>query len=1108
MDSDDTPTAIDYTIGWICALSDELVVAEAMLDERYPCPPQPPSDHNIYTVGRVASYYTVIAGLPSGDYGTTSATRVAEQMQCTFSALKFTLMVGIGGGAPSDDHDIRLGDIVVSQPSGGKGGVINYRFGKIIDGKEFQCTGFLNKPPQMLLNAVTYLKSKHQLHVPSLCNHLARMIQRHEKLRGTYEYQGEEHDRLFLAEYSHASGKGHCDECDVTKIKHRPSRGNHDPVVHYGLIASADVVIKNAVVRDTIQRQDGILCFEMEAAGLMNGLNCLVIRGISDYSDSHKNNRWRPYAAAAAAAYAKELIGSLPVQEPKTRIGPQSRSGNSQMIPVKCKLEVSLDQFSQFTERSVGRRRALDAADRGLEAAKESTTLRSSGTLDRPVYLNIYPRNNRFFGRPDILQAISKELFPAMEATRRQKSFALYGLAGIGKSQIATEFVYRSMKMFRAIFWVSASSTEKLFQGFSDIARKLNLFDGTTIKDPEAVVPLVKQWFMSTVEPWLLVLDNADDLKIIQSFWPTSDHGAVLVTSQNPASEYQAKMGMEAKPFSPEESATYFREQLGGVKVQKDEARQITESFGHHTLTIKQMASYIRESKCSIPQFRKAYADSTKRRQLLATPNEFSAPGYSHTTATAFAVIFSKLSTDSLCTLGMLSFFDPDRIPETLLEDRQNRVPCLADIMGHHTIMRELGRYSLIDKLEDEANLRLHRIVAYTVAEEFDSDVARAQAAFQSAVAMLHQYFPLQSEARTHMNEKWGECEKYVSHVIAFNERYCKLSEQVTLTLSYDFIELLYCCAWYLYERGQLDPCFSIVRSAESAYNRADLQDHGLLRADMCSLQAGLYNELNQAEKAGEFAIESLKIKEKAVAIKVLDKHHPQLANSYSDLAVFIAGNNQRDAIHLHERAIMIREGSPKYADEQMQPLSLNYMNIGRCWWMEKEFDKATAAYQKSLDIIKDLEEVTGATFAQKCYAMSALANVLIDKGEFDAAFDLYTQSMIVHQQVLGITHHKTAACYNKIASILREQGEFEMAIDYLRLSLQIHTDKHGIDTRREIARTKYQLAQVLCDVGQIEQSNRLKAEAQQLRLQLVEKPPREHDSQEAYDKLVAYFYR
>ncbi|EER38585.1 pfs domain-containing protein [Histoplasma capsulatum H143] len=972
MASDRSPAAIDYTIGWICSLADELVVAEAMLDERYSCPLQSPSDYNIYTVGRVATYNIVVACLPAGLYGTSSATRVAEQMQYTFPTLKFTLMVGIGGGAPSGDHDIRLGDVVVSQPVDGHGGVMHYRFGKIVDGRGFQCTGFLNKPPQMLLNVVEYLKSKHRLHESSLPRHLAHMIERHEKLRGIFEYQGQEHDRLFLAEYSHTSGKGHCDECDLAQTKSRPPRRNHDPVVHYGLIASGDVIMKDAVERNTVQQQYGILCFEMEAAGLMNGLDCLVIRGISDYSDSHKNDRWRPYAAAAAAAYAKELICSLPVQDAKRRI------------------------TSQLSYR-------------GLEAAKVSATLRSQGTLNRPIYLNIYPRNNRFFGRNDILQAISQQLFPAMAGTLRLQSFALYGLAGIGKSQIATEFVYRSMKMFSAIFWVSASSTEKLFQGFTDIARELNLSKGAAIDDQWAIVQLVDQWLMSTVEPWLLVLDNADDLSIIEPFWPTSDHGAVLVTSQNPASGYQlANMGMETKPFSPQESSTYFCEQLGGIGVQENEARQITESFGHHTLTIKQMASCIRESKCSISQFREPYADSTKRRQLLATPNEFSAPGYSHTTATAFGVTFSKLSIDSLCTLGMLSFFDPDRIPETLLEDKQNRIPHLADIISRHTIMRDLGRYSLIDKLEDEANLRLHRIVAHTVAEEIDSDEAKVQRAFQSAVAMLHQYFPLQSESRSHMNEKWTECEKY------------------------------------LFERGRFDLSFSIVGSAELVYNRADLQDHGLLLADLYSLQADMYNELSQAEKAVEFAKRSLKIKEQAVADKALDKHHPQLANSYMDIGVFIAGMNPRGAIRLHEKAIVIREGSPKYADDQMQLLSLNYMNIGRCWWMVKELDKATAAYEKSISIIKELEEATGAPFAH----------------------------------------------------------------EYLNVALKIHLQKSSIDTRPEIARTMFQLSQLLHDVGQIEEGGKLKAEAQKLRFQLAGKLPGEEESQEAYDELVAYFYR
>jgi nucleoside phosphorylase len=84
------------------------------------------------------------------------------------------------------------------------------------------------------------------------------------------------------------------------------------PAIHYGLIASANQLMKDARVRDTLAAEKDVLCFEMEAAGLMNYFPCLVIRGICDYSDSHKNKEWQGYAAMAAAAYAKELLCRIP----------------------------------------------------------------------------------------------------------------------------------------------------------------------------------------------------------------------------------------------------------------------------------------------------------------------------------------------------------------------------------------------------------------------------------------------------------------------------------------------------------------------------------------------------------------------------------------------------------------------------------------------------------------------------------------------------------------------------------------------------------------------------------------------------------------------------
>lgn len=99
-----------------------------------------------------------------------------------------------------------------------------------------------------------------------------------------------------------------CKNCDKDMIVKRPPRSNDHPVVHYGLVASGNQVMKHARTRDALARELGVLCFEMEASGLMDNFPCLVIRGICDYADSHKNKQWQEYAAAAAAAYAKELL--------------------------------------------------------------------------------------------------------------------------------------------------------------------------------------------------------------------------------------------------------------------------------------------------------------------------------------------------------------------------------------------------------------------------------------------------------------------------------------------------------------------------------------------------------------------------------------------------------------------------------------------------------------------------------------------------------------------------------------------------------------------------------------------------------------------------------
>src|SRR5271170_4120693 len=306
------PRAEDFTVAWIVALPVELTAAEAMLDDEF----EDSDDTAQYKLGRIGRHNVVIVCLPAGQIGTISATAVAVELRYKFPAVKIGLMVGIGGGVPSLEADIRLGDVVISQPQGPHGGVVQYDFGKTgLDGFHTR-TGSLNAPPPALLTAVSRLRSNRiagRSNVPVYLSPLADFWEFHRRSAGP--------DILYRASYSHVGGSN-CDQCDKDMIVRRPLRDSEESVIHYGTIASGNQVMKDGLSRDRLSSElGGVLCFEMEAAGLMNSLPSLVIRGICDYSDSHKNKKWQHFAAAAAAACAKEILSFVPAAPHSTGTG-------------------------------------------------------------------------------------------------------------------------------------------------------------------------------------------------------------------------------------------------------------------------------------------------------------------------------------------------------------------------------------------------------------------------------------------------------------------------------------------------------------------------------------------------------------------------------------------------------------------------------------------------------------------------------------------------------------------------------------------------------------------------------------------------------------------
>ncbi|KAJ5988304.1 hypothetical protein N7481_003514 [Penicillium waksmanii] len=432
----------EYTVGWVCALPKEQTAATAMLDRRHAGLPKPQNDPNTYTLGSVGSHNVVIACLPKGQIGNNSAASVATWMISTFPSIKFGLMVGIGGGVPPK---VRLGDVVVSTPVGQFPGVVQWDFGKAKEGGSFERTGSLNNPPTSLLTALTALETEHDLVGSKIPEYLEELREKWPRLVSKY-LPSDLQDMLFKADYEHSrkhvlkdlddtsdvddideeEEEESCRLCDKTKVVKRRPR---DMSVHFGLIASGNQVVKDATLRTKLNKDLGghLLCIEMEAAGLMNNFPCIVIRGICDYADSHKNKDWQEYAAAVAAAFAKEFLAFLQ---------PTDVEGER---PVKEILGQVFDVVSQSGEN-------VKRIKGHLEQKKELKI------LNWITPINYGPEQSDFLGRRQrgtgqwLLESIQ---FQTWKATKNQTMFCP-GMPGAGKTIISSIVIDHLDQEFQA----------------------------------------------------------------------------------------------------------------------------------------------------------------------------------------------------------------------------------------------------------------------------------------------------------------------------------------------------------------------------------------------------------------------------------------------------------------------------------------------------------------------------------------------------------------------------------------------------------------------------------------------------------------------------------
>ena len=304
-------TRDNFEIAIICALALEADAVEALFDHRWDDESQPydkaPGDPNAYSTGAIGRHNVVLAHMPH--MGKANPAAVATNCRVSFTNIKLALVVGVCGVVPSkaDGSEIVLGDVIISDC------VVQYDCGRQLpEGFVRQDTlldalGRPNTEIRSLLAELRDIQGGNSLR-ESMAGYMADLRSEPELAA---EYPGTVRDTLFDPAYPHITDQTTCDErgCNgPVVLRNRLKYYDPQPIVHFGLIASSDTVMKSGKDRDTIAKQEGIIGFEMDSAGLWNSVPYIVIKGACHYADGHKTQVWQRYAAATAAACMKAFL--------------------------------------------------------------------------------------------------------------------------------------------------------------------------------------------------------------------------------------------------------------------------------------------------------------------------------------------------------------------------------------------------------------------------------------------------------------------------------------------------------------------------------------------------------------------------------------------------------------------------------------------------------------------------------------------------------------------------------------------------------------------------------------------------------------------------------
>ncbi|KAG0633463.1 P-loop containing nucleoside triphosphate hydrolase protein [Tuber brumale] len=742
----------------------------------------------------------------------------------------------------------------------------------------------------------------------------------------------------------------------------------------------------------------------------------------------------------------------------------------------------------------------------------------TSPTEPENLYEVPYTRNNNFYGRGEALDALHKALVKnidprgSSQTVTEQSSCVVYGMGGVGKTQVALEYTYRHRDSYDFIFWIQAENEAVLVTSITKISSALGLHKAGNASRKEAIVEGVRKCLEKTKKRWLLVFDNAETWSLLEPCLPRANHGAVLVTSQDNQLGARSAEELHLEPFNSTEGSELLLKHLArtGAHREVEDARKISTQLGGLPLALGYVAGYISITRWSLKEFLNAFENPQVSASIFAMTPPTTTHQYEKSLEKLCEASLKKLEENQQKVIQILSMLNPDGVPGAMLYTDHPDQPDLdflssSKIPDHDTMIGNLASWHLVtlETAQGKTQLSIHRSLQKSILHHLDKNPALFQQIFRLAFALIRKAYPKQSPTHDPQNEHWGTQELYQPHILSLHSVYEKYSMKPTDVEQVAFAELLSDSAYYFWERGTLRDGKLLTNTAENIC----VQYPGSYRieANVYSLGAALRWSRGITKRAPTLRrlLRALALLQKHINELTADEVTPEIlrlyATSWNDIAAaFIDHEFYEDAIRCLDLCISIKRG----LGDQLGVWGANRNKAVALAWLGRSSEALQLIPAEGSEILPDLLALKCASFYQRCQFGWAI--VLVMSGKFNRAHDLLQEVLGNRKRLCGEAGLLTLDTYYMLGITQRKMGNTEEAIDYFKKALE--DPANWSEESQSVA--KHHLSKALFDIDEQAEAQKLSAEADAARQRLWDKHARylrakgQHDD-ETYDHLA-----